>query len=59
VELKPGGLHLMLVGLKQPLKEGDRYVLTLKFEKTGTVQAPVTVASLGATGHPDTHHKGH
>jgi copper(I)-binding protein len=59
VEFKPGGLHLMLVGLKQPLKEGDRYTLTLKFEKAGTVQAPVTVAPLGATGHPDTHHKGH
>lgn len=59
VELKPGGLHLMLVGLKQPLREGDRYLLTLKFEKAGTVQVPVTVAPLGATGAGDIHRQGH
>jgi copper(I)-binding protein len=59
VELKPGGLHLMLVGLKQPLREGERYELTLKFEKTGIVRVPVTIAPLGATHPSDTHHKGH
>ncbi len=43
VELKPGGYHIMFIGLKEPLKEGDVIDLTLKFEKSGEkkVQAPV------------------
>jgi len=43
VELKPGGLHIMLIGLKQQLKPGDKIDLTLTFEKSGekTVQAEV------------------
>ena len=43
VELKPGGLHLMLIGLKQQLKPGDKIEVTLSFEKSGdkTVQAEV------------------
>ena len=32
VELKPGGLHIMLIGLKEELKEGDVINLTLEFE---------------------------
>jgi copper(I)-binding protein len=36
VELKPGGLHVMLIGLKQNLQEGDRFSVTLEFEKSGT-----------------------
>ncbi len=43
VELKPGGVHLMLIGLKQQLKPGDKVDVTLTFEKSGdkTVQAEV------------------
>lgn len=42
-ELKPGGLHLMLMGLHEPLKEGSVISITLKFEKAGEkkVQVPV------------------
>ena len=40
VELKPGGLHLMLMGLKAPLKAGDSFVLKLRFEKAGEVAVP-------------------
>jgi copper(I)-binding protein len=49
-ELKPGGLHIMLMGLKAPLKQGDKIVLTLKFEKAGemTVEVPVQAAGAGA-----------
>ncbi len=52
--LKPGGLHIMLMGLKEPLKQGASVPLTLTFEKAGqvTVQAPVLAA--GARG-PDAH----
>ena len=43
VELKPGGLHMMFVGLKAPLKAGDRFPVTLKFEKAGEVTVEVVV----------------
>jgi periplasmic copper chaperone A len=48
IELKPGGYHVMLVDLKQPLKEGDRFPLTLTFEKAGSVAVTVTVQKAGA-----------
>jgi copper(I)-binding protein len=32
VELKPGGFHVMLMDLKQPLKSGDKLPLTLRIE---------------------------
>lgn len=43
VEMKPGGHHIMLLGLKRDLKPGDRVTLTLSFEKAGSmrVEAPV------------------
>jgi copper(I)-binding protein len=49
-ELKPGGLHVMLMGLKGPLKPGDRLALTLKFEKAGEVSVEVPVRAAGAMG---------
>ncbi len=43
VTLKPGGLHVMLIGLKQPLDAGDVVDLTLVFAdgSRSSVQAPV------------------
>lgn len=49
VELKPGGLHIMLLGLKAPLKEGDKLPLRLKFEKAGEITVEIHVAAAGAT----------
>jgi copper(I)-binding protein len=37
VELKPGGLHVMLIGLKRELAVGDRLTVTLYFEQAGVV----------------------
>jgi copper(I)-binding protein len=48
-ELSPGGYHLMLIELKQPLKAGERFPLVLRFERTGTVTATVLVEDIGAT----------
>ncbi len=48
VELKPGGLHVMFIGLKRPLKEGETFSLALDFEKGGRVLVPVTVKGVGA-----------
>lgn len=46
--LKPGGLHVMLIGLKAPLKEGEKFPLTLTFTKAGTTTVDVAVQSAGA-----------
>jgi copper(I)-binding protein len=43
IEMKPGGYHVMLLGLKRDLKKGDRVPVTLKFERGGDVQAEATV----------------
>ncbi len=48
VELKPGGLHVMLIGLRAPLAEGATFPLTLSFARGGTVEVPVTVRPIGA-----------
>jgi copper(I)-binding protein len=48
VELRPGGLHIMFVGLKAPLKAGDTFPLTLRFERAGEQQVTVTVEPLDA-----------
>jgi copper(I)-binding protein len=38
VALKPGGRHVMLIGLTAPLKDGDKIPLTLSFKNSGSVQ---------------------
>ena len=50
VVLKPGGYHVMLMDLKQPLKEGDLLKLTLSFEKAGDIEVEATVEPIGAKG---------
>jgi hypothetical protein len=35
VALAPGGLHLMMTGLKRPLRAGDRFPVTLIFARAG------------------------
>ena len=48
VELGSGGYHLMLIDLKQPLRNGDRFPLALTFERLGTVTTMVMVEEMGA-----------
>jgi copper(I)-binding protein len=43
VEFKPGGMHVMLIGLKTPLKVGNSFPMTLRFEKAGAVSVNVRV----------------
>lgn len=43
VKLGPGGYHLMLVGIKKPLKEGDKVPLALTVEGTGGKRTVVEV----------------
>ena len=49
-ELKPGGFHVMLIGLKAPLKEGESFPLTLTFENAGTVTLEVAVEAITSMG---------
>jgi periplasmic copper chaperone A len=50
VVLKPGGTHIMLTGLKQPLRVGESFPLTLDFEKAGKREVTVTIEKAGAMG---------
>lgn len=50
-ELKPGGLHVMLIGLKAPLKAGEKFPLTLKFERAGEVKVDVEVRAAAPGSH--------
>lgn len=43
VDLKPGGNHIMLMGLKEALKVGSTIDLELTFEKSGTIKVQVPV----------------
>jgi periplasmic copper chaperone A len=53
--LQPGGLHIMLIGLKQQLNRGDSFPLTITFEKAPAVTVTVTVRAPGAGGHSHRH----
>lgn len=48
VSLAPGGYHIMLMNLKQPLKQGDTFPVTLNFEQAGQVTTTVTVRGPGS-----------
>ena len=56
VELKPGGHHVMLMGLVGPLKQGSTFPLTLVFESSRTITVPVPVRPVTARG-PRTRHR--
>jgi copper(I)-binding protein len=43
VTLAPGGLHIMLMGLTAPLKGGERFPLTLRFARAGTIEVEVKI----------------
>lgn len=52
VELKPGGYHVMLMGLKAPLKVGEDVPLTLTVEDAAGVRSQVEVKARGRAGLP-------
>lgn len=70
VKLAPGGYHLMMFDLKQPLKQGEKVPVTLEFEKAGKVAVSLDVQGIGAQAPhaaaggammkmPDHSHDGH
>lgn len=52
VALKPGGHHLMLMGLKRGLKEGERFKAQLEFAKAGKTEVEFVVQGMGASAAP-------
>jgi len=51
VTLKPGGYHVMFMGLKEPLKQDTHVPVTLVFEKAGSIDVEFMVAPLGTSEH--------
>ena len=45
VAFEPGGLHVMLLGLKKPLVGGEGFPLTIEFEKAGEIEVTVEIKS--------------
>lgn len=53
IELKPGSYHIMLIGLKQELKVGDEFTLTLHFQNHEDLTLTIPVkdaADMGGSG---------
>ncbi len=60
VAMAPGkGPHLMLGGLSRPLKEGDRLVLNLRFERAGPTSVSVWVQAADKGAAAAKAHSGH
>jgi periplasmic copper chaperone A len=61
VELKPGGYHVMLMDLKQQMKEGDVVPVTLvvegKDKKRSTIEVKAPVRPLAAPSKMESEHK--
>jgi periplasmic copper chaperone A len=55
VALEPGGLHVMLIGLKRGLNPGDRIDLTLDLDDGGVVRVQAPIREVQAKGQ-DHHH---
>ena len=55
--LKPGGLHLMLMGLTETMRPGERRDVTLTFQSGYSVTVPAMVMKPGDIGGPSHKHK--
>ncbi len=51
--LKPGGAHLMMMGVKAPFKPGEKVPVKLRFERAGEVEVQLDVGSMGASAPMD------
>ena len=55
VELKPGGFHVMFMGLRAPFAKDAKVPLTLVFEKAGSIDVDLMVQAMGAQPPPSMH----
>lgn len=49
IELKPGGMHIMFMNIKAPLKAGESVPVKLKFAKAGEVEVRMPIDAMGAS----------
>lgn len=59
LELKPGGFHIMFLGLKHPLRLGERVPAALRFQRAGTVRVEFLVQPVGSSEATEAGHGGH
>lgn len=59
LELKPGSFHVMFMGLKRPLRQGERFPVTLRFQRAGRVTVQFAVQPVTSTGPVESDHGGH
>ena len=59
VALKPGGFHIMLIGLKAPLRQGTLVPAELRFQRAGKVTINVKVEPIAYAGPEGGDHAGH
>ena len=59
VELKPGSLHVMFMGIKAPFKKGSKIPATLKFKQAGSVKVEFAVQAVGSTMSMEAGHAQH
>jgi copper(I)-binding protein len=50
VTMAPGGIHLMLMGLREKLVKGESFPITLRFEVAGDMSVDVPVLGIAASG---------
>jgi len=58
-EFKSGGLHLMIFGTKDPLKDGDTLPMTVVFEKAGPVELEFRVETIAGSNKKKSGDSGH
>ena len=59
LELKPGSYHIMFMGLKRQLRQGERFPVTLRFQRAGKVTVQFVVQPITSTGPMESGHAGH
>ena len=51
VSFEPGGMHVMLIGLKQALVDGGSFPLVVEFDGAGTIEVTVEITREGPADH--------
>lgn len=59
LELKPGSYHIMFMGLKRQLRQGERFPVTLRFQRAGSVTVQFAVQPVTSTGPMESGRAGH
>lgn len=59
LELRPGSFHVMFMGLKRQLRQGEHFPVTLRFQRAGRVTVQFAVQAVGAAGPMEGGHVGH